>query len=163
MIFLSPPIPLSHKTKLQRIIMHLSLCHYLLAMSSPNRRGCLCRLSDGTHHQLYESPLFLIHQIWQHSGTDRGRTVWWLSLHNAGTAREQHELYKIIMVYWCEAELYALTQIRLLVLCAVLSRSSPASCSRNAVIVSQSLSSDPATLHRLSTRYAPCSWNCQES
>lgn len=41
--------------------------------------------------------------------------------------------------------------------------SSPASCSRNAVIVSQSLSSDPATPHRLSTRYVACSWSCQES
>lgn len=37
---------------------------------------------------------------------------------------------------------------------------SPASCRRNAVIVSQSLSSDPATPHILSTRYSPCSWNC---
>lgn len=45
----------------------------------------------------------------------------------------------------------------------VLSCSSPSSCSRKVVIVSQSLSSDPATCQRLSTRYAPCSWNCQEN
>lgn len=36
---------------------------------------------------------------------------------------------------------------------------SPVSCSRQVVITSQSLSSDPATLHRLSTRYAACSWS----
>lgn len=40
--------------------------------------------------------------------------------------------------------------------------SSPVSCNSSVVMVSQSLSSDPAADHRLSTRYAPCSWNCGE-
>lgn len=56
--------------------MFVCACHHLLALSSPNRWGCLCCLSDGTHHQLYENPLLLIHQTWQHRGTDRCRTEW---------------------------------------------------------------------------------------
>lgn len=89
---------------------------------------------------------------------------WWLGRHNAETARDQHEssmnYYGILVLNWVLCTDAAKTAWGLL---TVTSCSSPESCSRSPVIVSQSLSSDPATPHRLSTRYAPCSWNCQES
>lgn len=61
------PAPLNsslfHKTNYTEIFRFV--CHHLLALSSPNRWGCLHRLSDGAHHEVYESPLLLIHQTWQ--------------------------------------------------------------------------------------------------
>lgn len=164
------------------------MCHHLLALNSPNRWGCLCCLSDGTHHQLYESPLFLIHQTWQHRGRDRRRTEWVIVETPQSRNREgaggvgrrsrlyvfictviKHKLYLNFMMLsgWAVCTDWVQPSSECCLDClscvhSLISFLSPVSCSKNAVIVSQSLSSDPATPHRLSTKYAPCSWNCQE-
>lgn len=64
MTSLSPAsFSLYHKTNHTEMIRFVR--HHLLALSSPNRWGCLRCLSHGAHHEVYESPLLLIHQTWQ--------------------------------------------------------------------------------------------------
>lgn len=179
-ISLAPEFHCSIKHKVQRIMhIFICMCYHPFALSSPNRWSCLCCLSDGTHHQLYESPLLLIHQTWQHRSRDRSTAEWVTT--QSSTSWEEVQTWCLCDKKWELPKVYTVFILRCIVCTdsesnpltnewssdclsyVHLSFCSPASCSRNVVIVSQSLSSDPATPHRLSTRYAPCSWNCQEN
>lgn len=149
-ISLAPKLHCCIKYKLQRIIMCLSVrvTTFLPWVLPTGGVACAACLMAHIISSMRTPSSSYIRPDNTEVQTGAELSGWWLRIHNAGTTREQHEGYA------AETACGVYT---------VLSCCSPVSCSRNAVIVSQSLSSDPATPHRLSTRYVPCSWNCQES
>lgn len=83
--------PLFHQTQATQHYSCIWMCHHLFALSSPNRWGCLCCLSDRTHHQLYEHTLLLIHQFWQHKNRQLKKQ----------SRNKKEQLSLTCHFYWC--------------------------------------------------------------
>ncbi len=118
-ISLAPKLHSSIKHKLQRIIMYLSLhvTTFLPWVLPTGGVACVACLMTHIISSMRTPSSSYIRPDNTEVQTGAELSGWWLRIHSAATTREQHEGYINYYGVWCYVELYALTQLRLLVVC----------------------------------------------